>query len=1274
MSAIRPQASTVVVDYGFTSISNGGSNPIVDIVFVHGLGGHPQTTWSTDEHGPKASAESRRPKLAAMGDKVSHKAGKFFKKKQSLELTSSSSSAAQEGEPIHRSGSEADSTNTSQFSLPATTSLPPRAKIFWPRDLLAPDFEDVRILTFGYESNPAHSAQNNLYTLSKNLLARLTSERENCETRPLIFVCHSLGGILVKFALKLAQDSSGAEASFQTIRTSTRGVIFFATPHSGADLADWGELVRRIAGVFRVTNSPLLAALNAQSDNGQLEQLRDDFSKILGPWTEGKIRVQNLRENKPLLSAVSASLVVPLASSHIANEWASNLTIDDADHRTICKFGGLDDPNYKHFKRILQGFLMEIANEPVSNLNQQMSAIELEQFKSAKTSCLQSLDFPKSKKPRKATQGTCLWTADDPLFCKWYSGRTGPLWIQGKAGSGKSTLVNYLFESESEIAAKRHPKIIVLFFSFFSQSQGPESSMKGLLRSFLHQILLQNDSLATPAIQAWRKESSKGDKATHWNDLDELRDVLIETLSFGAGRTRVSIYIDALNECEEHGEPWVDDIQFLIESLASAEASTKFQARLIVSSQPTPRLTQAFVALHVPTVVLEDHNLTDISTYLDHQVRIFKPLDPEFETIIDRIRSQADGLFLWVRLIWENFMLKQLERRSAHGEYVPMTELEAILSSPHTRLNETFRLMLDKVEPDCHPEATAVLKLVACAARPLTIEEFRYALSLGSASHNFKTEQEMLACRNFPANNEDAVKRIKSRSGGLLEIKSHDDDRKTVQLIHESGKNYLLTLVANGPIFSSCDPGEDGHVYLSRACTNWLSIKDLAWLHGFYGRNAPSFFHAYMQARQHFFFVEYAFQFWLYHIKEAEKLTQQSQAQFLANPAALYLAMYLGLGQVTLVTTGWIDFWRAWITVRGIRDRRENVLGSPGPLCVAVSCRLPFTATDLLDTHGLSPDEAGGFPLQCAFVDEWYEMVFVLLEHDAKIRWLAHRASTSALDGIRNPLRVWIACQDGNSEQTDKSRALSLLLDKGFELPHPDEADLGSALNVAAVEGNVVITRMLMERAVGQSTLEPYMTSALYALGTLWQGDSREKASEIVSALLAPVVEASELEIARNALRKSLQFIRSAWENTKGQLSIEVAASSGNQRNERTDVSSDEQKGEDTDIMATVLFGHLKVLDGRVPGEGSDVTVFKEFLGSFEAQNHTTVLAINRDGPVLYPGEENVFSPSFSVGKRRHFLQSHNSPFFEGRPIISLSGRSTVSGDADTPLTFDMFC
>lgn len=49
--------------------------------------------------------------------------------------------------------------------------------VFWPRDLLPNDFEDVRIMTFGYSSSPASPGKDNLYTLSNDLLQKLANKR-----------------------------------------------------------------------------------------------------------------------------------------------------------------------------------------------------------------------------------------------------------------------------------------------------------------------------------------------------------------------------------------------------------------------------------------------------------------------------------------------------------------------------------------------------------------------------------------------------------------------------------------------------------------------------------------------------------------------------------------------------------------------------------------------------------------------------------------------------------------------------------------------------------------------------------------------------------------------------------------------------------------------------------------------------------------------------------------------------------------------------------------
>jgi pimeloyl-ACP methyl ester carboxylesterase len=63
---------------------------------------------------------------------------------------------------------------------------------------------------------------------AKAMLERLSCERIG--QRRLVFICHSLGGIIVKQALRAAEISK----RYKPIYSATRAVAFIATPHAGA--------------------------------------------------------------------------------------------------------------------------------------------------------------------------------------------------------------------------------------------------------------------------------------------------------------------------------------------------------------------------------------------------------------------------------------------------------------------------------------------------------------------------------------------------------------------------------------------------------------------------------------------------------------------------------------------------------------------------------------------------------------------------------------------------------------------------------------------------------------------------------------------------------------------------------------------------------------------------------------------------------------------------------------------------------------------------------
>ncbi len=160
-----------------------------------------------------------------------------------------------------------------------------RASVYWSRDLLPQTVPDARILTYGYDTHIRHRfgapiSNNTVYDIAKNFLVRLEALRRSKPSRPILFIVHSLGGIVVKEMLRQSHGCSTYHAHLRQISDSTSGVIFFGTPHGGSDprglLRDVAESLARLVG-FRV-NEQILETLVPSSE--RLKQLRDEFGPM----------------------------------------------------------------------------------------------------------------------------------------------------------------------------------------------------------------------------------------------------------------------------------------------------------------------------------------------------------------------------------------------------------------------------------------------------------------------------------------------------------------------------------------------------------------------------------------------------------------------------------------------------------------------------------------------------------------------------------------------------------------------------------------------------------------------------------------------------------------------------------------------------------------------------------------------------------------------------------------------------------------------------------
>ena len=139
----------------------------------------------------------------------------------------------------------------------------------WLRDLLPDDAPSARIMTFGYDSTIAFSKSVGcIDDTARDLLNRLGAQRdESTNRRPIVFICHSLGGIVVKKALILAHERS-PDLEFEDILTNTKAIAFLAVPHRGSDSAWWAAHAASLlnaATAGRTTNKALVSDLRKGS-------------------------------------------------------------------------------------------------------------------------------------------------------------------------------------------------------------------------------------------------------------------------------------------------------------------------------------------------------------------------------------------------------------------------------------------------------------------------------------------------------------------------------------------------------------------------------------------------------------------------------------------------------------------------------------------------------------------------------------------------------------------------------------------------------------------------------------------------------------------------------------------------------------------------------------------------------------------------------------------------------------------------------------------------
>lgn len=147
--------------------------------------------------------------------------------------------------------------------------------VIWPIAWLRDEFPRTRILSLCYDSSTLKTKTKgriDSFTVEEGLLKDMVETAKVGQWRncPIVFVCHSLGGIVVKEMVIQAQGKFGKNPKYLSFLRNIRGFHFYATPHDGSKLADLASHLPDMEN--------MVAKLKVI--NNDLGRLTDEFERI----------------------------------------------------------------------------------------------------------------------------------------------------------------------------------------------------------------------------------------------------------------------------------------------------------------------------------------------------------------------------------------------------------------------------------------------------------------------------------------------------------------------------------------------------------------------------------------------------------------------------------------------------------------------------------------------------------------------------------------------------------------------------------------------------------------------------------------------------------------------------------------------------------------------------------------------------------------------------------------------------------------------------------
>jgi hypothetical protein len=421
-----------------------------------------------------------------------------------------------------------------------------------------------------------------------------------------------------------------------------------------------------------------------------------------------------------------------------------------------------------------------------------------------------------------AHQRTFEWIFREPeeehlpwsSFIDWAESGSGIYWINGKAGSGKSTLMRFIVDDSRTRGHLQkwapHGALNTPAFFFWNSGVPEQCSQAGLLRSIIHDVLEKHTNLFPEVCpEEWEKSLELAKHGVpvaleSWS-LSRLQKNFKRLVGCASEKNHFCFFIDGLDEYNGDYE----EISDYFSSLSNLP-----YVKFCIASRPLIVFKDSFNGF--PSLKLQDLTSNDIQRYIKdklnghRRMKFWTTREPETcKRLVAQLINKAEGVFLWVKLVVKS-LLKGLSQRDGIPQL--LKRLDAFPSD----LELLYGHMLSSIDP-INMEEGAILFQVFDAAYKLSVlndslVEILYTAYTVDLPRVFGTSEDdlrqavkeevglrdltLLKSKNcsiyaIESLSEYMDDMLRTRCGGLIELTQTDHVQVNLHYLHRTVRDYL---------------------------------------------------------------------------------------------------------------------------------------------------------------------------------------------------------------------------------------------------------------------------------------------------------------------------------------------------------------------------------------------------------------------------------------------------------------------------------------------------